>query len=195
MRRIAQTAFVSLCFAGLVPGFSAAIAADTATQAAQIDQATDATLHNLFNTVPGSKDAVTQAAGVLVFPDITKAGFIVGGSNGNGALRIGGAGRGYYGGRSVGYYKVTGASFGLQAGAESHSMAIVFRTRDALQRFENSNGWDLGADASVAVIQNGAGGGVNASQADKPVQVYVFGHQGLMGSLSLEGTKISRLDL
>jgi len=66
----------------------------------------------------------------------------------------------------------------------AHSMAIVFMTPDALQRLQTSNGWDVGADASVAVVEAGVGG-----------KLFVYGNKGLMGSLSLEGTKISKMDL
>jgi lipid-binding SYLF domain-containing protein len=74
-------------------------------------------------------------------------------------------------------------------------MALVFMTPDALQRFQNSSGWDVGADAEVAVVKSGGGGKLDASQLTKPVQVFVYGNKGLMGSLSLEGTKISKSDI
>jgi lipid-binding SYLF domain-containing protein len=187
MRRFIQAAIISLGIVGLVLITGNVAHADDASKRAGIDNSVDAALSSLYATVPGSQGVVGRAAGVLVFPQITKAGFIVGGSGGSGALRVGG--------RSIGYYHTGGLSFGLQAGAEQHSMVFAFMTRDALQRFQASNGWDVGADASVAVVQSGAGGKANASQIDKPVQLYVYGNKGLMGSLSLEGTKITRLNL
>lgn len=187
MRRLIQTAFVSLCFASLAPGMATVAMAQAVSERTQIDGNVDAALNNLYASVPGSQAIVARAAGVLVFPEITKAGFIVGGQHGSGALRVGG--------RSIAYYKTGGASIGLQAGAESHSMVLAFMTPDALQRFQNSSGWDVGADASVAIVQTSAGGKVEASQLTKPVQVFVFGSKGLMGGLSLEGTKISRYDI
>lgn len=181
--RIVSAAFVliSLC---LVPGAALAKDYDAATKA-KIDSSVDSSLSELYTSVPGSQDVTQRAAGVLVFPAITKAGFIVGGQHGDGALRVGG--------RTAGYYSTGGMSLGLQAGAEQHSMAMVFMTPEALRRFQASNGWDVGADASVAVVKTGAGGKIEASQLTKPVQVFVFGNKGLMGSVALEGTKISKV--
>jgi lipid-binding SYLF domain-containing protein len=187
MRWLVQSAFVLFCFACLVPGFATVAKADDPTKRAEIDTDVNAALNNLYISVPGSQDVVSRAAGVLVFPEITKAGFIVGAEHGAGALRVGG--------KSIAYYETGGASFGLQAGAERHSMALVFMTSDALQRFQNSRGWDVGGDASVAVVRTGVGGKLDTMQMTKPVQVFVYGSKGLMGSLSLEGTKITKSDI
>jgi lipid-binding SYLF domain-containing protein len=187
MRHTIQAAFVLLCLVGFAPGTASVARAEDASKRASIDSGVDSALSNLYASVPGAQGVVSRATGVLVFPEITKAGFIIGGSGGEGALRVGG--------RSIGYYRTGGLSFGLQAGAERHSMALVFMTPQALQNFQNSNGWDVGGDASVAIVQTGAGGKVDATQLTKPVQVFVYGNKGLMGSLSLEGTKITREDL
>ena len=96
MRRLIQTAFVSLCFACAVPAFPSVTMADEASDRAQVDSNVNSALNNLYASVPGSQQIVARAAGVLVFPDITKAGFIVGGQHGNGALLVGG--------RTVAYY-------------------------------------------------------------------------------------------
>ena len=187
MRRFVQTASILICIVGLASGFATVARADDASKRAGIDSSVDAALSNLYASVPGSQDVVRRGAGVLVFPNIAKAGFIVGGATGDGALRVGG--------RSTGYYNTSGLSFGLQAGAETHSLAFVFMTPDALRHFQSSDGWDAGADASVAVVKVGGGGKLDASQMTKPVQVFVFGNKGLMGSLSLEGTKITKLKM
>lgn len=187
MRHLIQTAFVAICLIGLIPGAMPQARADDAGKRAEIDSAVDAALTSLYTRVPGSKEVTKKAAGVLVFPSITKAGFVFGGESGDGSLRIKG--------KTAGYYKTGGLSFGLQAGVEQRSMAIVFLTKDALQNFQNSDGWDAGADASVALVQAGAGGKANTAQMNKPVQVYVYGNKGLMGSISLEGTKITKLGL
>lgn len=187
MRRLLQTACVLVCVTCVVPGTATVVCADEVTNRTQVDSSVDTALNNLYASVPGSQGIVRRAAGVLVFPQITKAGSIVGGESGSGALRIGG--------RNIAYYKTGGVSFGLQAGAETHSMVLAFMTPDALQRFQNSSGWDVGADASVAIVQTSAGGQLDASQLTKPVQVFVFGNTGLMGGLSLQGTKITRYNL
>ena len=187
MRRLVQTAFVLIGITCLVPGFSTGARADDAADRAEIERDVNEAFGRLYASVKGSEEVAKKAAGVLMFPRIVKAGFILGGHSGDGALRVGG--------KSVGYYSTGGVSFGFQAGAEKHSMALMFMTQDALQRFRNSSGWDLGADASVAVVDLAASGEVDVSRINKPVLAYVFGATGLMGSLSLEGSKISKKDL
>ncbi len=178
---------VLICFVGLMPGTANVARADDASRRAEIDSGVSAALTSLYGRVPGSQEAVKKAVGVLVFPSITKAGFVFGGESGDGALQIKG--------KTTGYYKTGGLSFGFQAGVEQRSMAIVFMSKEALQNFQNSDGWDVGGDASVALVQAGAGGQVSAAAMNKPVQVFVYGNKGLMGSMSLEGTKITKLGL
>jgi len=188
MRRPLLTALVLIGIACLAPGFaSVARADDAAAERATIDANVKEALAVLYKKVPGSRDVAKQAAGILVFPAIYKAGFIVGGQYGKGALRVRG--------RSVAYYNTAGAAFGFLAGAEKRSMALMFMTKDALQRFEASSGWDVGADASVTLVEVGANGSINAAQLNKPIVAFVFGEAGLMGNLSLQGTKVSKLDL
>ncbi len=124
---------------------------------------------------------------MLIFPSVVKAGLGIGGQYGKGALRVGS--------RSVRYYSTAAASFGLQAGAQSRSMAFLFMTDEALTKFKNSNGWDAGGDASVAVIKTGANGAVDLKTATQPVIAVVYGNTGLMADLSLQGTKVSKLDI
>jgi lipid-binding SYLF domain-containing protein len=181
MRRFIQTAFALICLACLVPG--SALARDyDATTKAQIDTNADAALSNLYASVPGSQDVISRAAGVLVFP---RAGFMVGGQHGGGALRVGG--------QNVGYYYTDRMTYDVRPGARDHAVAIAFMTKDALQRFQASNDWDVGTDTSVAVVTAGAGGKVDASQLDKPVQVFVFGNNGLIGPVVLQGAKVTKV--
>ncbi|KAF1029847.1 MAG: hypothetical protein GAK40_00317 [Burkholderia plantarii] len=189
---------VSIAAAALVAG-SLALAgctttpdrpANAATQASTrqaIDAGVNATLSRLYQTVPGARELVAKSRGVLVFPDVIQAGFIVGGQTGNGALRVGGA--------TVGYFNTSSLSFGLQAGAQSKAVVFLFMTQDSLERFRASNGWAAGADASVAVIKMGANGAVDTTTATAPVEVIVLTNAGLMGDVSINGTKVTRLDL
>jgi lipid-binding SYLF domain-containing protein len=135
--------------------------------------------------VNGSRELVAKARGVLVFPSVLQAGFIVGAQYGKGALRVGGS--------SVGYYSTTSGSFGLQAGAQSKALIFLFMTQDALDKFRNSDGWSAGADASVALVKMGANGAIDTTTATKPVEVIVLTNAGLMADVSLQGTKISRI--
>ena len=121
---------------------------DGAAKRREVDTAVDTALSQLYASVPGSRELAANARGVLIFPKIVSAGFVVGGSYGEGALRKSGG--------HAGYYRVTGASVGFLAGAESHALYLLFMTVDAMNKFEASSGWTAGADASVVMARTGA---------------------------------------
>ncbi|MBS0584466.1 MAG: hypothetical protein JSS42_15335 [Proteobacteria bacterium] len=152
-----------------------------------LDADVDATLSRAYSLVPGSHELIAKASGVLVFPKVIQAGLVIGGEGGNGALRVGGA--------TAGYYNTASLSIGLQAGAQSKSVIFLFMTKAALDSFRNSSGWSAGADASVAVVKVGANGSVDTTTATASVEVIVLTNSGLMGDLSVDGTKISKIDL
>ena len=118
-------------------------------------------------------------------PKITKAGFIFGGSYGEGVLKIGGA--------SVDFYSVASASYGYQIGALQYSHVIFFMTEDALKTFRVTDGWEIGADAEVFFRKTGASLGVTNNTLTKPIYAIVFGQKGVIAGASLEGAKYSRL--
>ena len=152
-----------------------------------IDASVDGTMSRLYQTVPGARELVGKARGVLVFPQVTQAGIGIGGEHGDGALRVGGS--------TVGYYSTTGASVGATLGMQSKSVIYLFMTQEALDKFRNSSGWAAGGDASVAIAKVGANGTIDTTTATKPVQVFVLTNSGLIGDLSLGTTKISPLKL
>lgn len=160
---------------------------DAASKRAAIDGKVDEALTKLYTQVAGSQELVSKARGVLVFPNVIAAGFVVGGSYGEGALRKHG--------RSTGYYSTGAASVGLLAGAQSKAIYVLFMTDDALAKFETSNGWTAGVDASVALIKMGANASVDTATAQQPVVGYVLAGGGLMANLSFDGTKFTKLDL
>jgi lipid-binding SYLF domain-containing protein len=159
----------------------------TSSKRQEINSGVDAALSRMYAQVPGSRDLVSRARGVLVFPKVLQAGFVVGGEFGEGALRTGGT--------TQGYYNLISGSFGLQAGAQSKTVVFLFMTDDALKAFQQRQGWSVGGDASVALLKMGANGAVDTTTATKPVQVIVMTNAGLMGNLSLQGMKISRINL
>jgi lipid-binding SYLF domain-containing protein len=159
----------------------------TSSKRQEINSGVDAALSRMYAQVPGSRDLVSRARGVLVFPKVLQAGFVVGGEFGEGALRTGGT--------TQGYYNLVSGSFGLLAGAQSKSVVFLFMTDDALKAFQQRQGWSVGGDASVALLKMGANGAVDTTTATKPVQVIVMTNAGLMGDLSLQGMKISRINL
>ncbi|RQR45629.1 MULTISPECIES: YSC84-related protein [unclassified Burkholderia] len=162
-------------------------AATNASKRQAIDSSVDATLSRMYSTVKGSRELVAKSRGVLVFPDVLQAGFIVGGQSGNGALRVGGS--------TVGYYNTSSLSVGLQAGAQSKAIVFLFMTQEALDEFRGSDGWAAGAGASVALVKMGANGAVDSNTATAPVQVIVLTNAGLMGDVSINGTKVTKLKI
>lgn len=152
-----------------------------------IDAECDAALGRLYRTVPGSRELIGKARGLLVFPSVIGAGFFVGANYGRGVLRIDG--------RPSGYFSTLGGSFGFQFGAQSRAVFYAFMTQGALQRFTRSSGWSAGADATVALVKMGANGQLDTTTAVNPIEAFVLTNTGLMAGVSLEGTKVSRLDL
>lgn len=160
---------------------------DPVTRRNSINAGVDNALAELYRQVPGSEQMVKNSQGVLVFPSVISAGFVFGASHGEGAMRSNG--------KTTGFYRQTGGSWGLQAGAQSQAMFILFMTREALDNFNNSNGWTAGANASVTMISAGATAQATTQTVQQPVVGYVLSNGGLMAGLTIDGTRITRLDL
>jgi len=158
---------------------------DPAAQRQAIDAAADSALSRLYAQQPGTRELLASARGVLVFPSFVQAGFIVGGGSGQGVLRKGG--------KTAAYFRMTEASAGLLAGAQSQAVFILFMTEEALKRFEASSGWTVGADASVSMINAGANAQITTQTARQEIIGFVMTNAGLMGNLSLNGNRITRL--
>ncbi len=126
-----------------------------------------------------------RAAGVLVFPSVLNVGLVVGGEHGKGVLRVHG--------RTVEQYSQTGASIGLQAGAQTRAEILLFMTPDSLAQFRASKGWTAGADATIAVAHIGANGMIDTETAKQPIVGFVLNNTGLMAGVSLQGAKFSKL--
>ena len=160
---------------------------DPAARAKAIDASVDSALTLLYQQEPSARDLVGRAAGVLVFPSVTEAGFIIGASRGTGALRVGG--------KTVSYHATSSGSFGLQAGAQSSAVFLLFMTQDALRNFQNSRGWTIGADASVTLLTVGATANMTTATAQQPIIGYVLSNRGLLAGVRMDGTRITTLDL
>jgi lipid-binding SYLF domain-containing protein len=152
---------------------------------AQIDARADRALAHFYKLNPKHKELADKAAGILVFGRVTKGGAGVAGEFGEGALRISGA--------TADYYSVTSASVGLTLGYASHSEVILFMTQDALEKFRKSEDWSAGADTSFALVSKGSGGQYDTATLNKPVLGFIFGEKGLIGDLSFEGSKITKI--
>lgn len=151
----------------------------------EIDARIDVALKEFYQHVPEGKILARKAKGVLVFPQVIKAGIGIGGEYGEGALQIGG--------KPVAYYSTAGASIGFQLGAQMKSQIILFMDSQALQQFRNSEGWKVGVDGSVAIAEFGAGKDLDSNTLKQPVIGFIFSNKGLMYDLSLEGSKFTRI--
>ena len=157
-----------------------------AASAEKIEREVAKTLEVFQEEVKGANTFLSKAAGYLVFPKVYKVGIGVGAESGEGALRVGGT--------TVDYYRTTSGSIGLQLGAQAKSIVIAFMTQEALSKFRNSAGWKVGVDGSVALVDLGAGKTIDSSNVKDPVVGFIFGSKGLMYNLTLEGSKITKLD-
>jgi lipid-binding SYLF domain-containing protein len=119
-------------------------------------------------------------------PSVIKAGMLLGGQYGEGVLIAHG--------NAAGYYNIISASLGFQLGVQSLSIIIVFMTEQSLADFQNAYGWKVGIDGSIVVVTLGAGGSIDTHSLTSPIIAFVTDQEGLMYSLSLEGSKISRIE-
>ena len=154
--------------------------------AKEIDEEANMALKVFKKEVSGGHTFLNKSAGYLIFPRIIKAGVGVGAETGEGVLRVNG--------RSIDYYRTTSGSIGFQLGAQAKSIVLAFMTRSALDQFRKSRGWKVGIDGSVALIDVGAGKSIDSANVKDPVIGFVFGSKGLMYNLTLEGSKISKLE-
>jgi lipid-binding SYLF domain-containing protein len=161
--------------------------ASSTSSRASIDAQVDAALSKLYDTVAGSREMVANSRGVLVFPAVLGASLGIGAEYGRGALRVGG--------RTQTYYSTTAGSIGFQAGAQSKAVIYLFTTQEALDKFRNSKGWTVGADATVAVATIGANGRVDTNTIRQPVVGFVLTNVGLEAGVSLQGAKITEVQL
>jgi lipid-binding SYLF domain-containing protein len=157
-----------------------------AATAQEIDASVDAAMARFDKEVQGADEFLKAAKGILIFPGVVKAGFGIGGEYGEGALRIRG--------KTVDYYNIASASVGFQIGAEKKDIILLFMQDKALQDFRASSGWKAGVDGSVTMVNVGAGGSLDTETMKDPIVGFIIGQKGLMANLSLEGTKISKLD-
>jgi len=157
-----------------------------ATSMKAIDFDVQQTLDKFSRETVGGQDFIRKAKGILVFPNVIKAGFWAGGEYGEGAL--------FVKGKTTDYYSTIAGSFGIQFGAQKKSLIICFMNQESLDQFRKSSGWEIGVDASVALIKAGAGMKVDTETVKEPVVGFVLNQKGLMVNLTLEGTKISKID-
>jgi len=162
---------------GSRPAFAAARAG--------IDQDADAALTKLYDTTPAARIVGEKAKAILIFPDIVKAGFIIGAQYGEGALRVEG--------KTTGYYNMVAASYGLQAGVQSFAYAMFLMTDSAVKYLKKSAGWEIGVGPSIVVVDAGRAKSLTTTTGKSDVYAFIFGQKGLMAGLGLQGSKITRI--
>ncbi len=140
---------------------------------------------SFYKHTSAGRELANKAAGMLVFPNVIKAGIGIGGEFGEGALIVKG--------KTVAYYNIAAASVGFQLGAQARSQIVLFMTEKALADFRKSEGWKAGVDGSVALATLGAGGAIDTETAKQPIIGFIFSNKGLMYNLTFEGSKISRV--
>jgi lipid-binding SYLF domain-containing protein len=175
---LAGSTGAALSLVALVEAADAASASDLRSSASEA-------LRKLYARNSHARELGRRARGVLVFPRIAKAGFIFGGQGGEGVL--------FVGGKPDGYYSIGAASFGLQAGAQVFGYALFFITRSSLDYLRKSDGWAIGTGPRVVVLKEGAAVEADTTTVTQDVYAMSFNQAGLMASLSLEGSKISRI--
>jgi len=174
---IAAAAAVTMLTLGTALSFAATktdIDADVAKSLADFDA-----LH------PSNAGLAKQAAGMLVFPHITKGGVGVAGEFGEGVLKVKG--------KTVDYYSIGGGSVGLTLGLAKRAEIIMFMTQDALENFRHTDGWSIGADAGVTVVSKNAGADYDSLTHKTPIIAFAYGEKGLIGDLSVQGSKITKI--
>ena len=156
-----------------------------AATAEDLDKNAAQALQLLYKTNPIAAEVSKKAKAVLVFPNIVKAGLIFGGAYGEGVLMKGS--------KVVDYYNSVTASWGWLAGAESYAYAVFLMSNKAVNYLDKSKGWEIGVGPTVVVVNEGVAKNLSSSTLKDDAYAFIFDQQGLMASLSIEGTKISRI--
>jgi len=157
-----------------------------AASAADLTRDSAAELNKLYARQPSAKVLGDKAKGILVFPSMVKAGFMFGGQIGEGVR--------FEGKKTTGYYNSVAASYGFQAGIQSFSYALFFMTDDALQRLDAREGFEVGVGPSVVIVDQGVARSLTTTTLASDVYAIIFGQQGLMAGLGIQGSKITRID-
>ena len=164
--------------------FSVLFAASTGAQtAAELSKRSRRALNLLCANNSTAAKLRRSTVGILVFPDIVKAGFIFGAQHGEGTL--------FEHGRAVRFYRTTAASYGLQAGIQKFGYAMFFMNQGDLNYLRQSNGWEFGSGPSIVIVDEGMARTFSTTSMRKGVYVFAFDQRGLMAGLGLQGSKIT----
>lgn len=190
-RILSSSKYLSFIFVLVFSCLSFNVTAETPNEA--LDGDIHAAIQHLLNTSPEAKKLASSAKGALVFPNVVKAGFLVGGLYGNGALVRRKAEGGYY---IANYYTLAAGSYGLQVGVQTFGYILVLMTDAAVEHIETSSGWELSMGPSIVVVDEGTAGTLASTRLTSNTEVYAFtfGQKGLMAGLGMQGSKITKLN-
>jgi lipid-binding SYLF domain-containing protein len=177
IRALLAGLLLTICFGATLPQ------AASAATAYAINRQVDAALAALYAGNPAAVELSRTAKAILVFPSVTKAGFIFGGEFGVGALREGS--------QTVGYYSVAAASYGLQIGIQDFGYALFLMDDNSLSFLNSQGGWQLGVGPSIVVMDQGMARSLTTATELQGVYAFIFDQQGLMAGMGLQGSKIT----
>ena len=185
MHRINRT-LLTFMFTVLTTVIIAAPRAAMAADVAKIERDAKAALAELYAKTPAAKVLGDKAKAILVFPSILKAGLIIGGQGGNGAL--------FVDGKVVGFFNTAAASYGLQAGAQEFAYAMFLMTDAAIESMKKADGWEVGVGPSIVLVDEGVAKTLTTTTASDDVYAFVFGQKGLMAGIGIQGSKITKIN-
>lgn len=171
---VSLVAFCVLCASGNTFAYSAE----------ELQRLSIKALHHLYDQNAKARTLGEKSVAVLVFPEVLKAGFLVAAQRGDGVL--------FKNGQVAGYYNMTSAGYGLQAGVQKLSYALLFMDEDSLKYLKKSDGFDVGSAPGLVMGDQGFSGSMSVASFQHGIAAFIWGQKGLMGGLGLQGTKITR---
>jgi lipid-binding SYLF domain-containing protein len=159
--------------------------AGAAAGRAKLDPKATAVMGQLNQKYPETRKLAQKAKAILVFPEVYKAGLMIGGETGDGVMRING--------KTVAYYNTSGVSYGLQAGAQKYGYTLFVMTPSALKLLETAEGFEIGTGPSIVVMDDAMAKKTSTTTLNKDIYAFIFNQKGLMAGLGIQGNKLTRL--
>ncbi len=179
--------FCTILLVGALAACATQTESEKGVERSTLVQQARASLTELYGLRQVAKTLSTDAQGVLVFPSIVSASLVVGGQTGDGVL--------FVDNQPVAYYDVSGLSFGFQAGGQAYSQVLMFMTPEALAKFRDGAGFEVGVDGGVTVVDADLATRLNTNNLQNDIVAFIFSGSGLAGGVALDGTKYTKKDL
>jgi len=150
-----------------------------------LERSSQAALNSLIAQNASARELSKGAVAILVFPDVKKAGFVVGGQFGEGVL--------WRGGKAAAFYNTGGASYGFQAGVQEYGYAMFFMKESALKALDSTQGFEVGVGPSIVVMDQGKGVTHTTTTMQDDIYAFIFNQKGLMAGVGIQGNKITKI--